>query len=213
MLHRTLLTLMLLVPIATAAEEGEPPVSPGPAEVVQQTADEIMSALQQGQDGYDDDPQALRGRMTELLEERVAYDRIARGVVGRHQDVLTADELERFTNVFRRSLVRLYTDALVALGAGRVDVTGADVEGRRARVHMTVETEDGESFEITYSMADPGEGWKVLNILIDGLNLGMTYRNQFASLMQRHDGNVDLVIDNWMSAARDASTIQETGAR
>jgi len=210
MFHGLLAPFILVANLAAAAEQPPSADDAGPAAVLRQTADEIMSALEQEQGSGDGAP--LRERMATLLDERVAYERIARGVVGGYRDTLTEKQLQRFTEVFRRSLVRLYAEALVAMGAGRVTVAGADVEGRRARVNMTVETEDGESFELIYSMADPGDGWKVLNILIDGMNLGMTYRNQFASLMERHDGNVDLVIDNWMQAARDAST-PETKAR
>lgn len=201
-----LLLILAMYTAATAtAQEADTAPEPGPAEIVQRTADKIINAIEQQQAGYEQDPGKLRQRVTELLRERVDYGRIARGVVGRYRSALSEQELKRFTEVFRRSMVQLYTDALVSFGVGDIEVTGADVEGQRASVHMSVVTEAGESFDLIYRMADSGQGWMVLNILIDGLNLGMTYRNQFASLMERHDGNVDRVIDNWMQAAREAS--------
>jgi phospholipid transport system substrate-binding protein len=41
--------------------------------------------------------------------------------------------------------------------------------------------------------------WRVRNVIVDGVNLGLTYRNQFASAMQSGDarGDIDAVIDEW----------------
>ena len=41
--------------------------------------------------------------------------------------------------------------------------------------------------------------WRVRNVIVDGVNFGRTYRNQFASAMEsRGLGALDTVIDAWM---------------
>ena len=42
------------------------------------------------------------------------------------------------------------------------------------------------------------------NIIINGVNLGLTFRNQFRALADEHKGDVSLTIDNWVSDAGNA---------
>ena len=39
--------------------------------------------------------------------------------------------------------------------------------------------------------------WKIINIEINGMNLGKIFRNQFYSLMEKNSEDIDLVIQNW----------------
>jgi phospholipid transport system substrate-binding protein len=41
----------------------------------------------------------------------------------------------------------------------------------------------------------------VRNIVVDGVNFGLTYRNQFQSEMQQSGNNLDHVIANWTKSA------------
>ena len=42
--------------------------------------------------------------------------------------------------------------------------------------------------------------WKLINIVINGVNLGLTFRNQFYSLMKTEDNDMDVVIDKWITS-------------
>ena len=45
---------------------------------------------------------------------------------------------------------------------------------------------------------DLGE-WKLINIIINGVNLGITFRNQFYSLMKK-ENDLDKVIAEWVAS-------------
>ena len=42
--------------------------------------------------------------------------------------------------------------------------------------------------------------WKIINIEVNGMNLGKIFRNQFYSLMERNQENLDLVIEQWVAS-------------
>jgi phospholipid transport system substrate-binding protein len=42
--------------------------------------------------------------------------------------------------------------------------------------------------------------WKIINIVVNGINLGKTFRSQFYSLMEKNEENIDLVIDQWIAS-------------
>ena len=46
---------------------------------------------------------------------------------------------------------------------------------------------------------DQGQ-WKLINIVINGVNLGLTFRNQFYSLMKSESNDLDLVIEKWATS-------------
>jgi phospholipid transport system substrate-binding protein len=43
--------------------------------------------------------------------------------------------------------------------------------------------------------------WRVTNLVINGINLGKIFRNQFIQRAKQFGGDIDKVIDNWSSSA------------
>ena len=59
-------------------------------------------------------------------------------------------------------------------------------------------------YPISYKLRKSSEGWKIVNIIINGVNLGLTFRNQFQALAQSHNEDIDSTLKNWVSDAGDA---------
>jgi phospholipid transport system substrate-binding protein len=38
----------------------------------------------------------------------------------------------------------------------------------------------------------------IANVVVEGVNLGQTYRSQFAEAVENHGGDVDYVVENWV---------------
>jgi phospholipid transport system substrate-binding protein len=54
---------------------------------------------------------------------------------------------------------------------------------------------------LVYSMSFTRDGsWRVTNLVINGINLGKIFRNQFTQRARKFEGNIDKVIDNWSSS-------------
>jgi len=43
-------------------------------------------------------------------------------------------------------------------------------------------------------LSDAGSQWKVRNLNVSGIDLGLQFRNQFAANVQRNGGNIDKAI-------------------
>ncbi len=68
---------------------------------------------------------------------------------------------------------------------------------------MIVSTAGGDRFQVNYSMVRNAQNkWLIRNVILDGVNLGLTYRNQFKSEMNRSSNNLDHVIANWSKVAK-----------
>jgi phospholipid transport system substrate-binding protein len=67
---------------------------------------------------------------------------------------------------------------------------------------------------VIYSMRLSKDGvWRVYNLIINGINIGLTYRNQFASSMKspEHRGNLDAVIATWGDTIANVDPSAEAG--
>ena len=57
-------------------------------------------------------------------------------------------------------------------------------------------------YPITYKVMKDGSGnWLIVNIIVNGVNLGLTFRNQFQALAIEHNGDIEEVTNNWISNA------------
>ena len=57
-------------------------------------------------------------------------------------------------------------------------------------------------YPITYKVRkDKNGNWLIINIIVNGVNLGLTFRNQFQALAKEHNENIDEIIKHWTSDA------------
>lgn len=78
---------------------------------------------------------------------------------------------------------------------------GSEFNGKRkVSVKQEIRSVDG-NYPLEYSMGLSKSGqWKVINVIINGINLGKTFRNQFVQAAQKNGGDIDAVIAGWDSS-------------
>ena len=71
---------------------------------------------------------------------------------------------------------------------------------RRERVKMEITVPSGEVYPVVYQMRQSKSGkWRIINLVVNGVNMGFTFRSQFSSAMsdRRYGGDLDKVIEAW----------------
>ena len=100
-------------------------------------------------------------------------------------------------------MIRTYGKALLDFGDEKIVVLPAEHPSKqpdRDSVKMEVHSKEGKVYPVIYSMRLGDDGtWRMYNIIINGINIGLTYRNQFASAMNapENKGSLDAVINGW----------------
>jgi len=69
---------------------------------------------------------------------------------------------------------------------------------RKVTVHQQIVGVDA-TYPLDYTMGLKNGQWKVINVIINGINLGKTFRGQFTQSSQKNDGDIDKVIASWDS--------------
>jgi phospholipid transport system substrate-binding protein len=76
---------------------------------------------------------------------------------------------------------------------------------------MEVHGHDGTIYPVAYSMfLDDARQWRVQNVIVNGINLGLTFRSQFASSMDQKQ-NIDQVIDGWSAELDEVNKVTRKG--
>lgn len=137
--------------------------------------------------------------MDELVGKAVDVRGVARSVMGVHARRASEQQIERFQLSFKDSLMRFYGKALLEYDNQDVRILPArKPEGEtRAEVNMEVRDTRGTVYPVVYSMVRIDGRWLLRNVKIEGLNLGLMFRDQFAESVKKHRGNLDAVIDRW----------------
>ncbi|MDN3638926.1 ABC transporter substrate-binding protein [Simiduia curdlanivorans] len=176
----------------------------GPHEVVVKVVDDLRVAVRKHSDATDPEGLALMQEMRSILEPVVDFGFIAKVVMGDTAKSATKDQVGRFEAVFRESLVSTYAKGMKGYVEAEMNIPplGPEAQGQnRVAVRQEVTTTSGIQV-IDYTMAknrSSGE-WKLINVVLNGINLGKTFRSQFAQAIKQHNGDVDKVIELWAQA-------------
>lgn len=182
-------------------------------QVVSSATERVMAAVSEAADYVDEDPQRYYDRVQSILDPVIDFRGFARGVMGSYasseryrsldddgREQLRA-QLDQFSEVMRIGLVKTYSKGLLAFGGSRIEITeptpGEDVSSRAA-VQQLIYSDNATPYVVMYQMGRGKSGqWKLRNMIIESVNLGEIYKNQFQSAARKHDGDLDIVIANW----------------
>jgi phospholipid transport system substrate-binding protein len=137
-----------------------------------------------------------------ILGPMVSFEVIARGVMGKFFRRASGEQKQRFEQALRQTLLRTYIAVLSAYKIEEFTIKPNVMDDNKAnRERIWVKAlADGSVFDIYYSMRLIDGQWKLTNLVLDGVNLGLVFRTQFASAMSNHKGNMDRVIEQWLSS-------------
>lgn len=192
-----LLVLLFVLPVSAQIPEAE--------HLVEVTTEEMLVLIDEAKGYVDEDPERFYVAVEALLNPVIDFPRFARSVMAAYYKRATPEQRQRFAEGFKWSLVRTYAVALTTFNDGGVVIVPSDRPPKRpdrASVKQEIRSE-GTIYPVIYSMVQNSKGeWRVMNIIINGINMGLTYRNQFASAMQdpAYRGDMDLAIDGWISS-------------
>lgn len=189
--------------------------------VVQDTTVQVMAVVVEARSYVDAEPERYYQAVQAVLDPVIDYRGFARSVMGPYASseryrsldeagrVQLRGQLDRFTEVMRLGLVRTYSKGLLAFGSSRIEVVQPPddvVESSRVSVRQLIYSDEPEPYVMMYQMGRAKTGdWKLRNVIIESVNLGEIYRNQFQAAARKYDGDLDSVIDSWSSVEVDTS--------
>lgn len=148
------------------------------------------------------DAEAYYTGVDKVLVEVVDFPYIAAVVMGKEaRSKSSAEQRKRFTEVFKDGLVRSYAKGIAGYADSEIRVVGVDTDPKapqRAVVRQEV-AHEGAVHQLSYTLRLVGEDWRLINVVLNGVNLGQSFSSQFSSALRKAGGDIDAVIDNWLA--------------
>ena len=173
------------------------------SEYVEKIHDDIVLVVREKQGIYEENPEEFIKAISFALQPLVDFKRISRNVMGRYYKDANKEQIEKFNKVFKASLLETYSKTLAEFKDEEILVSSQvkkSPKGNREKVSLQIVTST-KIYPAVYDMYRNKQGqWKLINIVINGVNLGLTFRNQFYSLMEKEGNNLDVVIEKWVTS-------------
>ena len=169
------LSLFLSLSFTLIAEEG-------PLELVQKTADDVLSVIKSDQSIQED-----KEKIYKLAEEKILpnfdLDRISMLVLGKTWRKINEDQQQKFKTEFKTMLLRTYAVALGKYKDQEIHFKPLrmEPEDNKVSVKSQIIQDGAQPISVDYSLAKKDNVWKVFDIVIEGVSLVTNYRSQFAS--------------------------------
>jgi len=139
------------------------------------------------------DPQVQQGnqaRIREVIESKLLpnfdFERMTALAMGRNWRSASPEQQKRLVDEFRTLLVRTYSSALNQYRDQQIDykplrMNPSDTD---VVVHTSVQKPGGSPIPMDYSMEKQASGWKCYDVVVAGVSLVTTYRDEFNGTIQ-----------------------------
>jgi len=188
------LALMVVTPAALAAEKT-------PQAIVEQaTVDMLATVKKHNAAGKKTD--AYYADVQKTLEAVVDFPFIAKAVMRKSAKTATPAQMEKFTAVFKSGLIKTYAKGIANYADSTIKTLPVSLAPDSRFVNVDQEVSDkGSTHKLSYKLRlDNGE-WKLINVTLNGINLGESFTSQFDQAMIKNDKNIDKVIEAWLAAS------------
>ena len=178
-----------------------------PPAFVKRVADSLMGSLKANHAKLQSNPNEARAIVRKNLDPYIdsqAFTRIVMGTYATNQ-YSNAAQRAQFEKNFRDSLIENYGSSFAKFTNQTYTLRPYKATNSKNPVVTLDFNNNGEKIPVSFQLVDKGNQWKVRNMNVSGIDLGLQFRNQFAANVKRNGGNIDKAIATFKPDA-DAAT-------
>jgi|TARA_B000000557_G_C20807715_1_gene458474 ABC-type transporter MlaC component len=166
--------------------------------------EEIFNFLNDNEDLFDQNKDLFLEEFEERFSKLIPPEEISKRVMGKKIfTIASKNQISRFNEKFKNTLLDSYSGALSNIEAANISIESHYHPNERmdlAVVQLNTEF-SGRKFKLIYKMKkikiEDSMNWRVVGIVLDGIDLVSLYRKQFSTLVSSNDNNLDLAIESW----------------
>jgi phospholipid transport system substrate-binding protein len=137
-----------------------------------------------------------QARFRQLFRNDFDSPGIARFVLGRYWRIASPKEQKEFLRLFDDYVVFVYTARLSDFEGEQFKINGARPDQGAVIVSTDVITPGAPSpLKVDWRLVDDDGAYKISDVIVDGVSMLVTQRSEFASVIQRHGGQLQGLLD------------------
>lgn len=167
-----------------------------PIQMLQGVTTQVLNELRENHDTLKNNSSELYKLVNRFIVPHADFVEMAKWVVGRNAwQAADASTQQAFVEEFKTLVVRSYAGALLGYTDQRVEFLPLRTSTNKERIQVSTLVKDGvkKPLRMDYRVLKFGNGWKIYDIIIEGVSLMQGYRAQFAT--EAKEGGLKAVIN------------------
>ena len=179
----------ILTPVPAVAQEK----AADPAQFVQQLGDKAIAQLA----GQQVPEQEERARFKKLLTDYFDVNAIGKFTVGRaYWGTATPEQQKEFLTLYETQVTNAYAKRFQDYSGEQFKVTNQKKDSDAdTLVNSIITRPTGAPVNVQWRIRAGGGTFKVADVVIEGISMAVTDRQQFAAVIQRGGGTIQALID------------------
>ena len=159
-----------------------------PSNFIDGLAQQVLSIVKS-----EGDKDAKRQKIEAIFTDKVDMDFIARFVVGKSWRSATPAQQQAYIAAYKPFILKNYASRLTKYSGQTYSLKKSRSEEGSSIVTMEIADTNGQSFLVDYRLKAGGGGYKIQDIIVEGVSLLTTQRQEFASIIDQKgiDGLTD----------------------
>jgi phospholipid transport system substrate-binding protein len=154
-----------------------------PTDQVRQTADRVLSVLQDSRLKSADKQQERRAQIRQIIGTRFDFGEMAKRSLGPNWQKVNNDEQRQFVELFTELLEKSYADQIESYNGEKIVYGRENVSQDQADVDTKIVTKKGEEISVNYKLRSEGGDWKVYDVVIENISIVNNFRSQFNRIL------------------------------
>ncbi len=134
-----------------------------------------------------------------LAEKAVDIDGIGLYSLGKHRKTINKEQLKRYKAIFRKYFLKSFSSRLSQYSDPKINVVSQNIVNEKYTIvsSILIETEDRPEIKIDWRVYTINPDKPLIrDLIIEGLSLARTQKEEFNSVIQGADGDVNALFAN-----------------
>jgi len=167
-------------------------------EFIDKNAQYFLTVIKEEGSTYDNEPEKFKTRLKNIWEPMVDVGLVSRLILSKAYTGATPEQIVAFEEQTKKLLLDTYVTTLLEFEDYTLE-TNDEIKINKRTYEVSVKfLSSSDSFITKFSVYKNKLGeYKIINIIIDGINLGLTFRNQFQDNLANNNMDLDKAIETW----------------
>lgn len=169
-----------------------------PPAFVKRVADNLIVRLKKDHNKLQNNPAAIRSVVEDELLEHIDSAAFARNVLGQYARQSTPAQRKQFETNLRETLIKNYGSAFAKFTNQTYKMRPYKTPANPKLPEVTIDfINKTDRIPVTFQLTESGNTWKIRNLQVSGVEIGLQFRNQFANTVKRNGNDLDKAIANF----------------
>ena len=167
---------------------------------IDDNAQYFLTLIKEEGSNFEDNPDEFKEKLKNIWEPMVDVQLVSRLILNKAYKSASQEQIYRFQERTKKLLLDTYVSTLLEFKDYEI-FTNAKIKTNKNKtfeIEIKFDSSSSYSFITKFTVyRNKGGDLKIINIIIDGINLGLTFRNQFQGVLKKEGNNLDKAIESW----------------